>query len=93
MYGITGTSLKLIKSYLEGRYQRVNLNNNSPDSCSNWGVIRHGVPQGSMFGPFLLLLYTNDLPKSINDNAKIVLFADDISILIISLNHIKVKKC
>jgi hypothetical protein len=35
-YGITGTSLKLIKSYLEGRYQRVILNNNSPDSCSNW---------------------------------------------------------
>ena len=35
-YGITGTTHKLIKSYLEGRYQRVVLNNNSPNSCSNW---------------------------------------------------------
>jgi hypothetical protein len=34
-YGITGTSVKLIKFYLEGRHQRVILNNNSPDSCSN----------------------------------------------------------
>jgi hypothetical protein len=35
-YGITGTAYKP-KSYLGGRYQRVVLNNNSPDSCSNWG--------------------------------------------------------
>jgi len=41
----------LIKSYLEGRYQRVVLNNISLDSCSSWGEINHGVPQGSLLGP------------------------------------------
>ena len=49
-YGITGIAYKLIKSYLEGRYQRVVLNNNS---YSNWCEIKHGVPQGSILGPLL----------------------------------------
>jgi hypothetical protein len=40
-----------ISSYLEGRYPRVVLNNISLDSCSNWGEIKHGVPQGSLLGP------------------------------------------
>jgi hypothetical protein len=84
--GITRTSLKLIKSYLEGRYQRVILNNNSPDSCSNWAEIKHGVPQGSIVGPLLFLIYINDLPKTINDNVEIVLFVDDASIIITGLN-------
>jgi hypothetical protein len=43
-YGIRGTPLKLIKSYLECRYQKVILNNSSPDSCSNWGVIKAWGP-------------------------------------------------
>ena len=52
-YGITGTTYILIKSYLEGRYQRMVLNNVSLDSCSNWGEINHGVPQGLLLGPLL----------------------------------------
>jgi hypothetical protein len=47
-YGVTGTILKLIKSYLEGRYQKVILNNNLTHSNSEWREIKHGVPQGSM---------------------------------------------
>jgi hypothetical protein len=90
-YGMTGITLKLIKSYLESRYQKVVLNNNPPDSCSNWGKIKHGVPQGSILGPLLFLLYTNDLPKVINDNSKIVLFVDDIIIIITSPNPIDFK--
>jgi hypothetical protein len=52
-YGITRTSLKLIKSNLEDRYQSVTLNNNYPDACSNWGETKHCVPQGSILGPLL----------------------------------------
>jgi hypothetical protein len=44
-YGVTGTILKLIKSYLKGRYQKVILYNNLPNSNSDWGEIRHSVPQ------------------------------------------------
>jgi hypothetical protein len=52
-YGVRGTSLNLIKSYLEDKYQRVILDNNPHDSNSNCGLIRHGVPQGSVLGPLL----------------------------------------
>jgi hypothetical protein len=63
--------------------------NNTPDTYSNWGMIRHGVPQESILGPLLFLLYINDLPKSINDSAEMVLFADDTSIIVTSPNLIK----
>ena len=43
-YGITDRAYKLIKSYREGRYQRGVLNNNSPDSCSNWGANKTWCP-------------------------------------------------
>jgi hypothetical protein len=90
-YGITGIAHKLIKSYLEGRYQRVVLNNNYPDSCSKWGRIHHGVPQGSIWVHCFLLLYISDLPKTTNDNSKIVLFTDDTNIIITSPNPIHFK--
>ena len=85
-HGITGIAHKLIKSYLKGRYQRVVLNNHSSSSCSNWGEITHGVPQGSILRPLLFLLYINDLPQITNENSKIVLFADDTSMIITNPN-------
>ena len=85
LYGITGITYKLIKSYLQGRHQRVVLKNHSSGLCSNWGEITQGVPQGSILGSLLFLLYINDLPQITNDNSKIVLFADDTSMIITNL--------
>jgi hypothetical protein len=83
VYGITGKDKELYQSYLKGRYQRVSIYNKTHHSStlSTWALIKYGVPQGSIPGPLLLLLYMNDLPKCINDISIPILFADDTSIL------------
>jgi hypothetical protein len=87
-YGIKGTALKLITSYLQGRYQGVSSDNTH---SSNWGLLRYGVPQSSILGPLFYLLNINNLPKSINNNAKVILFADVTSIIINSLSRQNLK--
>ena len=54
--------------------QRVVLNG----QCSSWVDIRAGVPQGSILGPLLFLIYVNDLPDGLKSECK--LFADDTSL-------------
>jgi len=79
-YGIRGT---LIKSYLTERDQRVALKDKTNTvNYSNWELVKHGVPQGSILSPLFFLLYINDLPTVTAENAKLVLYADDTSFII-----------
>ena len=71
MYGITGKALEWIGSFLESRTMRVGVRN----SFSDWLEVTSGVPQGSVLGPLLFLLYVNDLPQWITTNIR--MFADD----------------
>ena len=74
-YGIRGIALNWFKSYLQNRSQFVHLNGTNSEKKT----ITCGVPQGSVLGPILFLLYINDLPN-ISNKMQFFLFADDTNI-------------
>ena len=69
--GVSGSLLKLFEDYLTDRKQRVVLNGVSAD----YDEIKSGVPQGSVLGPLLFLVYINDMEENIK--SQIRFFADD----------------
>ena len=71
-YGITGTALDWFRSYLTERYQYVDYNGAS----SGMRLLTTGVPQGSILGPLLFIIYMNDV-HTVSDNLNFILYADD----------------
>ena len=70
-YGIHGKLLEWIRLFLSNRRQRVHVDG----VYSEWAHVKSGVPQGSVLGPILFVLYINDMPKVVENICK--LFADD----------------
>ena len=72
--GVSGNLINFFENYLSNRYQHVVLDGKESD----WMSIKAGVPQGSVLGPLLFLIYINDLTDNIESDMR--LFADDSSL-------------
>ena len=73
-YGVDGSILKWFSSFLTTRWQCVVVNG----CASDWSPVLSSVPQGSILGPWLFILYINDFPSLVSSPMKT--FADDVAI-------------
>ena len=76
-YGVTGNSLKLCKSYLSNRHQCVSIEG----KVSDFENITLGVPQGSILGPLMFIIYINDISSSVQ-YSHVNIYADDTAIFL-----------
>lgn len=94
-YGVRGITNHLFKSFLENRKQvtviKHCVNNEISTILSDIGLTQVGVPQGSILGPLLFIIFINDFPESISTGSAIM-FADDTNILVTSPNKVTLEE-
>lgn len=82
-YGLRGNALSWVDSYLSGRSQMVAVAGESGTFLSHTEEVTMGIPQGSVVGPLLFVIYVNDLRSVVNrQNHRMICYADDTNLLI-----------